>query len=308
MSELEQKLSGLSLGGPSAVTLGTFDGVHRGHRRLLEVLKTEAANSDLISVAVTFRRPPRSIIDPASRVAYLATLEHRIDLLREIGVENVLPVDFDSALQAQPARAFIDMLRSVADVRLLVTGPGATIGNDRVTAGTITEHASSAGMRVLEAPAVEWNGRTVSSSAIRGALSEGDVQSAASMLGRNYCIDGKVVTGDRRGRELGFPTANIEPSETLAVPADGIYASIVSINGERHMAATSIGIRPTFGGGERKIESYVLDFDEDLYGRNVRLEFVERLRGEIKFDGVDALIDQMNRDVSDTRSALSGAI
>ena len=132
--------------------------------------------------------------------------------------------------------------------------------------------------------------------------------SAANMLGRNYSVDGTVVTGDRRGRELGFPTANIEPLEPVAVPANGIYASVLTVNDERHVAATSVGVRPTFGGGERKIEAYVLDFSHDIYGQEVRLEFVERLRGEIKFDGVEPLIEQMNRDVSETRSKLSGAI
>ena len=308
MSDLEQKLSGLELGRPAAVTVGTFDGVHLGHRRLLKFLADEAKSADLASIAVTFERQPRSLIDPSAQVTYLATLEHRIQLLGETGVDVVLPVSFDDDLRGQSADKFLGLLSTAADVRLLVAGPGARIGHDRLSVADASVIAETHGIRVVEVPPVTASTGIVSSSAIRRALAAGEVDEAARMLGRPYRIDGTVVTGDQRGRELGFPTANIAASESVGVPANGIYATVIKVSGQRHMAATSIGVRPTFGGGDRTIEAFILDFDEDIYGAEIQLEFVERLRGEEKFDGVEPLIKQMKLDVSETRTVLSGVI
>ncbi len=308
MSDLEQKLSNLEQGRPAAVTVGTFDGVHRGHRRLLEVLRLEASDAGLASVAVTFEKQPRALIDPSSQVSYLATLEHRLELLGETGVDVVLPVCFDDSLRNHSADQFLEMLKRSADARLLISGTGAQLGHDRLTAEELKPLAEARGIRILEVPAVSDGQDTVSSSAIRKALTEGDVRQAAALLDRNYRIEGTVVTGDRRGRELGFPTANIETVGQTAVPANGIYATIATVAGKQHMAATSIGVRPTFGGGDRLVEAYILDFDADLYGEHLQLEFVKRLRGEIKFDGVEPLIDQMKQDVTETRAALSGVL
>lgn len=308
MSDLEKKLSGLELGRPVAVTVGTFDGVHLGHRRLLEVLHQEATKDEFASVAVTFERQPRSIIDPDADVTYLATVGHRIELLKETGVDEVLPVKFDDALRGHTADQFLAMLSKAADVRMLVSGHGARLGHDRLSAAEIKPLAESHNIRTIEVPAVNGPNGPVSSSVIRKALAAGEVKVAAEMLDRKYRISGTVKSGDHRGRELGFPTANIEPAEQLAIPANGIYATVIRVAGTRHMAATSIGVRPTFGGGDRLIEAYILDFDGDLYGQTVELEFVKRLRGEVKFDGVEPLISQMNQDVSETRAVLSGAL
>lgn len=312
MSDLEKKLSGLKLDRPAAVTVGTFDGVHIGHLRLLRSLKAEAAQAGLASIAVTFKEQPRAVIDPSAPVTYLATLEQRTRLIAKTGVDSVLQVRFDDALRRLSAAEFLAMLKRAADVRLLVTGPGARLGHDRMDAESLTPLAGQRGIRILQVEAERHASGEVSSSAIRRSLAAGDVRTAAGMLGRRYRIDGKVVPGDRRGRELGFPTANIEPAGKLAVPADGIYATVInvcaSVGSDRRMAATSIGVRPTFGGGARMIEAYILDFEGDLYGHDVELEFVERLRGEVKFDGVEPLIIQMNRDVSETREVLSGAV
>ncbi len=305
MSDLEKKLSGLELERPAAVTVGTFDGVHRGHRRLLEVLGSEASKAGLTSIAVTFEKQPRALIDPSARVTYLATLEHRVELLRQTGVDAVLPVCFDDELRSQSADGFLEMLAQSAGVQLLISGSGARLGHDRLTAAEIAPIAKRHGIRIIEVPAVTTDSVTVSSSAVRRALADGEVKVAAGLLGRNYRIDGTVIGGDKRGRELGFPTANIEPTGQTAIPANGIYATMIRVEGERRMAASSVGVRPTFGGGERLVEAYILDFDGDLYGKQVELEFVERLRGEVKFDGVEPLIAQMNIDVSDTRAALS---
>lgn len=308
MSDLESKLSSLDLTRPAAVTIGTFDGVHLGHQRLLGLLRDEASANQLTSVAIAFAAQPRSIIDPATSVSYLTTLKHRLELLESTGVDLVSTVAFDEALRALTAFEFLTMLRNVADVRMLVAGPGARLGSDRRPVNEIVGPADGLGMNVIEAPRVAVNGHDVSSSAIRKSLAAGDVVRAAGMLGRSYSVEGKVVQGDKRGRELGFPTANIEPDDQVAVPSNGIYATVIIVDGLRHRAATSIGVRPTFGGGERTIEAFILDFDTDIYGRNVQLEFRERLRAEMKFDGPEPLVEQMNRDVSETRKVLSDAI
>lgn len=308
MSDFEQKLAGLELRRPAAITVGTFDGVHRGHRRLLSVLCAEAGKANLDSVVVTFEEPPRAIIDPSANITYLATLEHRTELIAAEGIDIVLPVKFDEALRSKSADEFLAILKSASETKLLVIGPGARLGHDRLAADEVKPLAEKHGIRIVEVAAEQTDEGVVSSSAIRNALAAGDVKSASLMLDRPYRIEGTVVSGDRRGRELGFPTANIEPASKLAVPADGIYATVINVAGERHMAATSIGVRPTFGGGARLIEAFILDFKGDLYGENAKLEFIARLRGEVKFDGVEPLIDQMNRDVTETRHVLSGAI
>ena len=318
MSDLEEKLSALKIGRPAAVTVGTFDGVHLGHRRLLGSLRHEADQAGLASVAVTLKEQPRALIDPSAQVTYLATLEHRTQLLGETGIDAVLPVSFDDSLRGLSAVEFLEMLKRSADVRLLIAGAGARLGNDRRDAAELARLAGQHGVRIVEIEAVRLAnaandatdpGGEVSSSAIRRALIAGDVKVAAQMLGRRHRVDGTVVTGDKRGRELGFPTANIEPEASLVVPADGIYATIINAAGKRRMAATSIGLRPTFGsGGARLIEAYILDFEGDLYGHHVQLEFVERLRGEVKFDGIKPLVTQMNLDVSEAREVLSGAV
>ena len=308
MSDLEAKLSALAIERPSALTVGTFDGVHLGHRKLLSTLRDNAATDELLSVAITFRSQPRALIDPSSAVTYLSTIDHRIDLIEQTGVSQVLPVDFDEDLRALSADGFLEMLKRASKAEMLVLGLGARLGHDRLDATAIAPIASKHNIKLIEVAPEMMDGRVVSSSEIRRSLLDGDVSTAARMLGRSYRLDGKVVPGDRRGRELGFPTANISPSGSQAIPCNGIYATLVRAGGERRMAATSIGVRPTFGGGARLVEAYILDFSGDLYGQDVELEFIQRLRGEVKFDGVDPLIQQMHRDVSEAREILSGAV
>lgn len=308
MSDLEEKLSTLAIERPAALTVGTFDGVHIGHRKLLGTLRDRAVDNRLISVAITFRSQPRALIDQTSVVTYLSTTQHRINLIEETGVSHVLPVDFDEDLRRLSANDFLGMLKRASRAEMLVLGLGARVGHDRLDADQLAPVANQHGITLVEVDPERIDGRIVSSSAIRQSLTEGDVIYASRMLGRPYRLDGTVVPGDKRGRELGFPTANIQPADATAIPANGIYATLIRVGGERRMAATSIGVRPTFGGGARLVEAYILDFTGDLYGKEVELEFVKRLRGEVKFDGVDPLIQQMNRDVSEAREILSGAV
>jgi riboflavin kinase/FMN adenylyltransferase len=308
MSDLEAKLTALAIERPTALTVGTFDGVHLGHRKLLATLRDRGAASGLHSVAITFRAQPRSLIDPSAATTYLSTIDHRISLITETGVQQVLPVEFDEDLRLLAADEFLQILKRASGVKMLVLGLGARLGHDRLDAGQIAPFVSKHGIELIEVEPERIDGQVVSSSAIRKSLAVGDVTSASRMLGRRYRLEGKVVSGDRRGRELGFPTANIETYGATAVPANGIYATLIRVKAERRMAATSIGVRPTFGGGARLVEAYILDFNGDLYGQAVELEFVKRLRGEVKFDGVNPLIEQMHRDVSEARDILSNAV
>jgi riboflavin kinase/FMN adenylyltransferase len=305
MSDLEAQLEQLQLPGGTVAAVGTFDGVHLGHRALLGAVRDAAAASGQPSLALTFRVQPRAVVQPDLPVSYLSTLERRLNILRTLGLDAVLAIDFDEPLRKISAGEFLALLKRAVGLRELVLGSGARMGHDRVDAEGLKRVAAGLGIGVIEVPPATAAGRKVSSSAIREALQGGDLAAANEMLGRKYVLDGMVVPGDRRGRELGFPTANIDPAPQLVIPGNGIYATVIEVDDRIMMAATSIGVRPTFGGGRRLVEAYVLDFDGDLYGHEVALKFVKRLRGEIKFDGAGPLIEQMKRDVEETRSVLS---
>ena len=305
---LEQRLTELGITGGSAAAVGTFDGVHLGHRKLLETARDSAAKNGLTSLAIAFRAQPRAFLFPDRPTTYLASLETRIELIESTGIDHLALVDFDETLRHKSAAEFLEALKERAGLKKLILGPGAKIGHDRADSDRLKTITAGLDIEILDVEPVSVSGKPVSSSSIRESLASGDVDTARAMLGRPYAVEGTVAPGDQRGRELGFPTANIDPHVGLAIPADGIYATVARVGGERRMAATSIGVRPTFGGGVRLVEAYLLDFSGDLYGQSISLEFVRRLRGEIKFDGAEALIEQMNRDVEETREALSGAI
>ena len=290
----------------SAVTIGVFDGVHRGHRHLLTCLGEVARQAGRTSVVLTLKNHPASVLSPDFEAQYLSTLDERLRLIHKIGVDLMLPVSFDVKLSRLTARGFAVLLRSHVQMRDLVVGPDFAMGRDREgDVETLTALGAELGfsLHVVE-PLMDDAGRPVRSTHVRDALSKGDVATAAELLGRNYALSGTVVAGHGRGGPLGFPTANLEVPAGMAVPADGIYAAWAHVGGERHMAATSIGVRPTFGDGGRTIEAFILDFDGDLYGREVGLEFVRWLRPETRFDTVEALREQIDRDVADTRAIL----
>jgi riboflavin kinase/FMN adenylyltransferase len=295
---------------PAAVAVGTFDGVHLGHQKLLGTLRDAAREGGLRSVAIAFRQQPRSVIRPDVPFSYLCELDERVSLLRGLGLDAVCDVEFDDAVRRLTAEQFMGLLRSSLNMRLLVLGPGARQGHDQLDAAGIREAGLRLGFRVMTVEPALLGGLPVSSSAIRKALAEGRVDDAGALLGRPFSLTGAVLPGDRRGRELGFPTANLGPFAHATVPMDGIYATWARLDGERsgerRMAATSIGVRPTFGrGNERRVEAYILDFSGDIYGQRLRLEFVKRLRGEVAYAGVGPLVEQIRKDVEQTRAVLS---
>jgi riboflavin kinase/FMN adenylyltransferase len=288
----------------TVLTIGTFDGVHRGHQYVVGKTVEAARALGLKAVVVTFRAPPRSVLRPETPVPSLSSLDERVRFLEELGVDMVVPLTFDLELAQLHAREFVGLLRQHLGLRRLVIGPDFALGNRREgTAHVLTELGGEMGFTVEAlAPFQDDGGARISSSAIRQALAEGDVQVAQRMLGRPYRVTGPVVRGYQRGKEMGFPTANISVSGERAVPADGVYVTRVHLEGVTYPSVTNVGDNPTFGNVERSVETFILDFDRSIYGVEVSLEFLQRLRGEVRFPNADALAAQIREDVEQARA------
>ena len=306
---IRRELEGLGLQGGAAVTVGVFDGVHLGHQSLTSRLKEVASSRGLSSIVLTFRNHPASVLRAGFEPRYLTVPDDRVLLLRETGVDLVAQATFDAELSQLSARDFAAFLQNVLGMRALVAGPDFAMGRNREgSVAALRGIGAELGFDVeVVEPLLGPEGEAVRSTAVRAAVSSGAMERAAAMLGRNYSITGTVVRGHGRGGPLGFPTANLQmPAESLA-PRDGIYACWIEIDGSRYMAACSIGERPTFPGAGRAIEAFVMDFDGDLYGRELRLELVRRLRDEEKFDSTEQLRLQVDRDVAATRQVLEAS-
>ena len=304
---LDEALSHLAVDRDSAITIGVFDGVHRGHRHLVSRLVEHALSSDSRACVVTFKNHPITVLKPETRVEFLTDLDERTRLLGHLGVDMVVPIKFDTQLAQLSSRDFLRVLYENLRMRHLVVGPDFAMGHNRDgTLETLPCIARHIGFSFNVVDLMTDPAGRVKSTTIRRQIADGDVSSAAKLLGRNFAIRGVVVRGQERGRELGFPTANLRVEHGLMVPGNGIYAARAHLDSGTYMAATSIGVRPTFDDGPgRTIEAYLLDFSGDIYGQTVCLEFVRRLRGEEKFDTVDALLDQMNSDVVQTKDVLA---
>ncbi len=293
----------------TVLTIGVFDGVHRGHRHLIQQVRQEAKARGCLAGVVTFRNHPRLVLRPATPLTLLVTLEERLRLLQAQGLELVVPITFDLELSRVRARQFCAELQDRLRMRALVVGPTFVMGFQREGTPPVLQQLGQEmgfGVRVVE-PLMEGE-EMVSSSALRRTLQEGNVAKASHYLGHPFALEGMVVHGDGRGRDLGFPTANLEVAPGLTVPGDGVYATWASVEGDgRWKAATSIGVRPTFGEGQRTIEAFLIGYQGDLYQHRLRLEFTHRLRDELRFDSVDALVRQMHEDVHRAEGLLDDA-
>jgi riboflavin kinase / FMN adenylyltransferase len=269
-----------------AVAIGSFDGVHLGHLSVLRALK----ETRLEETVITFDPHPRIAL--GNKVEILTTLERRLELLDEAGVETVVVASFTPELQQLSPESFAELFLRAIGAECIVAGEDFRFGVRRSGDLALLE---SLGFEVVVPPEIEG----VSSTAIRSALGEGDIAGAAAMLGRPFELDGVVVAGDQRGGTLGYPTANLRLEPDLACPRYGIYAGAA----RGHRAAVSIGTNPHYGGSERRIEPYLLDYDGDLYGQRLLVELWERLRDEAVFESEDALVEQIARDVENARAA-----
>ena len=274
-----------------AVAIGTFDGVHRGHRAVIE----EALGAGLRPAVVTFDPHPRLVL--GYDVQLLATFERRIELLRELDPADVLVVEFTPELSRLTPEEFVGEVLLPFGTKVVVAGESFRFGAGR--RGDL-ELVRGLGLDVRPVPILAG----VSSSRIRELLRDGDVRGAAALLGRPPEVEGVVVAGDQRGGTLGFPTANLVPPAGILVPAHGIYAGVADPgSGRRHRTALSIGVNPHYGGVERRIEAFLLDFEGDLYGRRLVVELWQRLRDERAFESEAELVAQIGRDVEDARAA-----
>jgi riboflavin kinase/FMN adenylyltransferase len=280
---------------PRHVAVGEFDGVHVGHRAVI-------AGADTV---LTFEPHPRTVVSPDSAPKLITALETKADLIAGLGVDELVVIPFDGAFASRSAQEFIDdvLVRQLGAERVSV-GENFRFGHR--ARGDVDLLRAQDAFETNVTELVELDGETVSSTHIRGLIEGGLVERAAQFLGSPFQLRGTVAHGDKRGRSLGFPTANLVPDPALVHPAHGVYAcrAAVEVDGEWRWwpAATNVGVRPTFVTGRGLlIEPYLLDFEGDLYGRELRLVFLERLRGEVRFESVDELIAQMGRDIEDTR-------
>lgn len=293
----------------SVVCIGAFDGVHRGHQLLIARGREQADELGLPLVAVTFDPHPRSILRTEGAPVSLCTLEKRIQYLLDAGADEVDVIEFDAQFAALTAQEFIDeVLVEGLHAAAVVVGEDFRFGErGSGSAQTLAMAGVDLGFTATAVSLFLEDDEKVSSSRIREVVLAGDVLNAARLLGRPYALDGVVVHGDHRGRELGYPTANLEWPGHPAIPAEGVYASFLLVAGEFLPAATSVGTNPQFGGVERRVESYVLDRNDlDLYGQQVSVEFVEFLRPQETFNSLSDFIEQMGRDVARARALTSG--
>lgn len=289
------------------VALGNFDGLHRGHQRLVDEVRRRARERAGTSVAMVFDPHPPRIVRPDRAPKLLMTLDQKLEAFERAGLDAAVIVRFTPDLARWEPELFVEtVLVDWLRVSEVCVGANFLFGRDRTGTFTLLKAlGQDRGFRAENIDPVFYKDFVVSSTRVRHLLEDGRVDEAGALLGHHYFIDGEVVHGDGRGRTLGYPTANLRTENEL-VPADGIYATIAIVDGRRHPAATSIGVRPTIGDGARTIETYLLDGPIELYGRSLRLAFVERLRAELKFDSLEALVAQIDRDVEAVRARFAG--
>jgi len=288
------------------LTIGVFDGVHLGHQRLLARLRDEARRKSWLSGVVTFSSHPEVVLSKGNELLWLDDLETRVSLLRDAGVDVVVTLPFSSELAQLSAREFVQLLKDCLKMRGLIVGPDFALGKDREgDVDKLRLLGKKMGFSFEVIPATVLDGQVVSSSAIRQALSQGDMRMVEKLTGRLFSLSGQVVTGDGRGRTLGFPTANLEMSAEQALPGDGVYATIAHVDHQLMPSVTNIGVRPTFEGSKHLVETYIFDYEGELIGQKFTIDLVDKIRDEKRFDTVEQLKAQIKKDIEQARQILS---
>ena len=290
--------------GEHALSVGVFDGVHGGHRLLIRRLLKEAEQRRLSAGVITFHPHPVTVVRPGTPVTYLESLERRVELLKELGVEFVSVVPFTSEVQQVSAEDFMRCLVEEAGLRALVVGEDFRLGRGGLgTTDYLSRVGDDLGYEVVPVPLFHDDAERerVSSTRIRQALADGRMEEVARLLGRPYSVRGPVLHGDGRGAGIGFPTLNIGAGVDRAMPPNGVYVTRAHVAGRTFQAVTNIGVRPTFEGDTRRVETHLFDFEGDLYGQVVTIELLSRLRDERKFDGLEALVAQIRLDAQAAR-------
>jgi riboflavin kinase/FMN adenylyltransferase len=293
---------------PSVASIGVFDGVHRGHQALMRTVLDEAAELNATPVVVTFDRHPLAVISPGNEPPLITTLSQRARAMGSLGIQALIVLHFDDHLRNMSPEEFIrTVLVDALGCEHVVVGANFRFGHNQAgTIETLSDLGKKHGFGVtIFALQTDVQDEVVSSSMIRRHIAEGEMETVAAELDRPYRLEGTVEHGANRGRDLGFPTANLAVHENVILPKLGVYAGWMLWRGNRYPAVTNVGMNPTFGDRETPIvEAYVIDFDQNLYDEQIEIEFTHRLRDELKFEGVDALVEQMGADVEEARRVL----
>jgi len=303
--KVEKELARFSPKKDMILTIGVFDGVHLGHKYLISQLKEHAKQQDLLSGVVTFHQHPLAVLSPQTKLPFLTDLTTRTSLLKNEGVDAIVTLSFARKLAQLSAREFVSLLKKHLRMRGLLVGPDFALGRNREgNINTLRALGQDMNFSVIVVPPIVIDSEVVSSTAIRNALTDGDMERVLKLTGRPFSLHGRVISGAGRGLKLGFPTANVDTDSQQALPADGVYATLAYINDKVYKSMTNIGYRPTFGGTNRIVEVYILDYHDNLYGRELKIDIVKRLRGEKQFDTAQQLKEQMAQDVKQGRAIL----
>ena len=287
------------------LTIGVFDGVHLGHQHLLTHLRNKAREEGWLSGVVTFKSHPQTVLHPRRKLLLLSDLETRVNLLHSLGIDIVATLDFNPELAQLSARAFLQLLKDYLKMQGLVIGPDFALGRNRQgSAEQLRLLGQEMGFSIEIMTPFVLNGEVVSSSTIRQALTQGNTKKVENLMGRPFSLSAQVISGDQRGRTLGFPTANLDIKPEQALPSDGVYATIAHIDHNLLPSVTNVGTRPTFGGGNRTVETHLLDYEGQLKGQRLTIDLVDKLRGERHFDRPEELKAQIAKDIAKARAIL----
>jgi riboflavin kinase / FMN adenylyltransferase len=297
--QIEDELAQFSPPKETLLTIGVFDGVHLGHKFLISKVVKMAVRQNLLSCVITFRQHPLELLSPKTKILYLCSVAEREQLLKNEGVDIVVTLTFNRELAKLSARDFVSLLKKHLKMRGMIIGPDFTLGKNREgNTDTLRALGQEMGFSVtIVAPKI-IDGEVASSTVIRQALADGNMEKVTRLLGRPFGLRGKVTRGEHRGTGLGFPTVNLSVDAKMALPPDGVYATWADIGGQKYQALTNIGRRPTFGdNNKRTIESFILEYNQVIYGKEVKIEMVRRLREEKHFDNIEDLKKQIAEDV-----------
>ena len=307
--ELEKQISKFTNNQETILTIGVFDGVHKGHQHLFKKLNDIASKTTKHSTVITFINHPNTILTSNFLPSYLYNAEKKIQLIKDLNVNSVIPITFNDSIASLTAVEFIEILKRKINIHTIVLGHDFAMGKDRQgTKSEIVNIGSKYNFLTANVPPYKQKDTIVSTSMIKKMILNGEVNNVSKSLGRNFEISGKVIKGFSRGKKLGYPTANIEIEPNIIKPSNGIYATFATINKKIYFSSTTIGIAPTFKEQKYSIETYIIDFEKSIYSQNITIEFIEKLRNEIKFENIETLKYQIQLDIQKTKNILNKQI
>ena len=304
--EIEQELSEMTPPDETFLTIGVFDGVHAGHRYLLGKLKQRAIEENLLSGVVTFNPHPQSVLRPQNHMLWLSDIKDRVRSIKKLGIDIVVILSFTPEISRLSAREFTSLLKKHLKMRGMLVGPDFVMGQGREgNIDLLRSLGREMEFTVETLSPFIIDGEAVSSTLIRQALAQGDMRKAEKLMGHHFYLKDRVTTADKRGQDMGFPTANLDVKPQQSIPENGVYATITHVNGKHFPSATNIGTRPTFGNGRKTVETHLIDYKDDLYDKEIKVEFVQKLRDEQRFASSRELTAQIRKDIREVKTILS---